>query len=72
MEARVDIEFNLRAIERQRQVDIGGIRMAMEAQRSKKRERQPRRNRAFSALASFDDSIWSRPEAPARPRPRPI
>jgi hypothetical protein len=68
----VDIEFNLMAIERQRQVDIGGIRLAMEAQRSRAREREAaeRRGRALSALASFDDTVWARPEAPPR-RPRP-
>ena len=69
----MDIEFNLKAIERQRQVDIGGIRMAMEAQRSKKQRREPsRRGRTFSALASFDDAIWSRPEPPSRRRQSPI
>ena len=71
----MDIEFNLLAIERQRQVDIGGIRMAMEAKRAtqgrggeRDGESPARRPRPFSELASFSDAIWARPEAPARRR----
>lgn len=72
----MDIEFNLQAIERQRRVDIGGIRMAMEAKRAVSKLDRARtcagpgapRTRAFSELASFSDAIWARPEAPARRR----